>query len=361
MSSSGIRKVVLVTGAAGFVAEHLIPKLKRDLDCIVIGLDRKNKPSAICDYYINCDLNDLGVEHFQNIPAVDMVYHLAAARADWGISDDEYFSDNYDASVALLAVCEALNINELVFTSSVSVMPQNNPNPQSEQAPIEPINAYGSSKAKAEKKFEEFAFKDAHRSIKIIRPVVLYGPSDPEKTGLYRAVDNNIFRLIDGIFKKRFAIVGDGATIKSTAYVHNFVAALTFISDAKPGLELFIYADEPTKTTLELVHIIRRKLGRPGSGVVINYHFAVSLAQIFDPLSRFLRINFPITKARIETFVRPTNFKRARLNRMGFEQPISTEQAIEDTVDWYKQLRQHDNLDFFFLRDNSQSSRIDQT
>lgn len=354
MLSSEDRKVVLVTGASGFVAEHLIPKLKRELDCIVVGLDRKSKPSASCDYYIESDLNELNTEKFQNIPAIDSVYHLAAARADWGISDEEYFSDNYDASVALLAVCKALRISEIVFVSSVSVMPQNTVNPQSEQSPIEPINAYGRSKAEAEKKFEEFACEDPARSIRIIRPVVLYGPSDPTKTGLYRAVDNNIFRLIDGIFKKRFAIVGDGSTIKSTAYVHNFVAALKFIADEKPGLQIFVYTDEPTKTTLELVQIIRSKLGKSGPGLMLNYKLAVVLAQIFDPLSRLLKINFPITKARIETFVRATNFTRERLNKLGFEQPIPTEQAIEDTVDWYKQLRNDDSVDFFFFRDRSQ-------
>ena len=122
-----------------------------------------------------------------------------------------------------------------------------------------------------------------------------------------------------------------------------------FILDGRPGLEIFVYTDEPTKTTLELVQIIRRKLGKRGAGLMLNYKLAVALAQIFDPLSRLLKINFPITKARIETFVRPTNFTRARLNKLGFEQPISTEKAIEDTVDWYKQLRKNDNLDFFFL------------
>lgn len=351
MLSSDFKKVVLVTGASGFVAEHLIPILKDQLNYIVVGLDRKSNPSAICDYYIESDLNNLDISHFQDIPQIDMVYHLAAARADWGISDNEYFFDNYDASIELLLVCETLNVKEIIFVSSVSVMPQNNPNPQSEQAPIEPVNTYGLSKAKAEKKFEEFAIKDSTRSIKIIRPVVLYGPSDPKQTGLYRAVDNNIFRLIDGIFKNRFAIVGDGSTVKSTAYVHNFVAALIFISNAKPGLELFIYTDEPIKTTMELVQIIRHELGKSGSGVKLNYKFAIFLAKVFDPLSQLLKINFPITKARIDTFLRPTNFTRTHLNRLGFKQPISTEKAIKDTVEWYQKLQKNGNKDFFFFRD----------
>ena len=44
----------------------------------MVGLDRKRKPSAICDYYIESNLNDLNIESFQDIPPIDAVYHLAA-------------------------------------------------------------------------------------------------------------------------------------------------------------------------------------------------------------------------------------------------------------------------------------------
>ena len=93
-------KKVLVTGASGFVAEHLIPVL-REQGWHVCGLDRKAKPSAICDDFKCIDLIDFKENHVSN-NEFDLVIHLAAARADWGVSDDEFFRDNVDASISLI-------------------------------------------------------------------------------------------------------------------------------------------------------------------------------------------------------------------------------------------------------------------
>ena len=103
-----MKKIILVTGAAGFAAEHLIPRLRAEGNH-VIGLDRKSVPSAFCDEFISVDLNDVEADKIRNIE-IDIVFHLAAARADWGVSDHEFFRDNVDATSALL---ENLNLDRL--------------------------------------------------------------------------------------------------------------------------------------------------------------------------------------------------------------------------------------------------------
>ena len=57
-------KTVLVTGASGFVAEHLLGVLKLK-GFYVIGLDRKLEPSGPCDEFINIDLIDLTSNHLK--------------------------------------------------------------------------------------------------------------------------------------------------------------------------------------------------------------------------------------------------------------------------------------------------------
>lgn len=46
-------------------------------------------------------------------------------------------------------------------------------------------------------------------------------------------------------------------------------------------------------------------------------------------------IDFPITAARIEKFNRSTNFDASAIRELGFEQPISNEEALRDTVEWH--------------------------
>ena len=143
-------KRCLITGAAGFVAEHLIPELQ-EAGLFVCGTDRKPQPSMPCDLYKRSDLNENLIENFECFDDVDTVIHLAAASADWGVTDEEFFRDNYHATKNLLNWMKQKKIKNMVFISSISVMPQSGRVKVTEQAPYEPINAYGKSKCEAEK------------------------------------------------------------------------------------------------------------------------------------------------------------------------------------------------------------------
>jgi nucleoside-diphosphate-sugar epimerase len=47
--------------------------------------------------------------------------------------------------------------------------------------------------------------------------------------------------------------------------------------------------------------------------------------------------DFPITAARIEKFNRSTNFDASAIRELGFEQPVSNEEALRTTVEWHLQ------------------------
>ena len=342
---------ILVTGASGFVAEHLIPKLKEGGN-VVIGHDRKKQPSAICDKFISGDLCDLQGSDLAD-HNVDSVIHLAAARADWGVSKEEFYRDNVTATENLLYVLKETSCKEYIFVSSISTMPQVSIETLDESSPYSPVNYYGSSKMEAEQLFIRAV--DENKQIEklvIIRPTVIYGPSDPNKTGIYRATDNNIFRVIDGIAKKRFAIVGDGGAVKTTAYVKNFVEALIFLLDNQFNnkSELFIYADQPPLTTESLVKIVRKELGLSSKGMKVPAEIILPFASVCDWFSNITDINIPITKARIETFMRNTNVSSDKLLSMGFEFPHTTEEALHETIKWYKELVSSQTINSFFVR-----------
>ncbi|MDC0495984.1 NAD(P)-dependent oxidoreductase [Planktomarina temperata] len=339
---------ILVTGASGFAAEHLIPKLK-ELNHYIIGLDRKPNASAKVDDYICLDLASDNLSEMLEI-SVDLVIHLAAARADWGISDEEFYRDNVVATENLIKAISRLEVKRFIFTSSISVMPQDSEYPLDEQCPNGPINAYGKSKETAENLLIQYTKTKQDFCLNILRPTVLYGPSDPENTGIYRSMDNNIFRLIDNIAKNRFAFVGNENTIKTAAYVDNFVDSIIFLMTPRTGYRIYIYCDMPYFETGKLVRTIRKLLGKKGIGPSIPYNVAKILALVFDKIGTRFKVNFPITTARINTFNRPTHFKRDALDAEGFVQNITNDEALQKTVSWYKETMKARRIRTFFLR-----------
>jgi nucleoside-diphosphate-sugar epimerase len=59
------------------------------------------------------------------------------------------------------------------------------------------------------------------------------------------------------------------------------------------------------------------------------------LALIADGAAAVLRIDLPITSARIRKFCTSTNFSANKIRSLGFVQPVSMEDALDRTIDWY--------------------------
>jgi len=72
---------------------------------------------------------------------------------------------------------------------------------------------------------------------------------------------------------------------------------------------------------------------------------------IFDLFSKYTKINLPINQSRIKTFVRPTNFRPGNYIKKGFKQKYTTDKAIEETVEWYLDLKQKYDHNFFLFKE----------
>ena len=125
-----------------------------------------------------------------------MVLHLAAARADWGISEREFETDNVTATGKVVRLSRVCGVRKLIFVSSISVFGQGSGTIVREESLPDPINFYGRTKLAAESLVQSCSDQ---MGVVIVRPTVIYGPSNPENTGFYRATDNNIFRMINAI------------------------------------------------------------------------------------------------------------------------------------------------------------------
>jgi nucleoside-diphosphate-sugar epimerase len=316
---------ILVTGSTGYIGSRLALRLQ-ERENIVCGVDREAYEGSVLTEVVTGDLLHQATLERTNL-AGDCICHLAAAKGDWGISEEEYYRDNLEATRVLIEAGRAAGVKDWVFYSTVSVM---GPSREAigEEASFAPMNPYGASKAEAEKLFRELAADDPEARVLIIRPSVVYGPGNPDST--------NIYRLIDAIYRGRFVMVGPGEAIKSTSYIENLLDATLFLMERmKPGVQTYIYVDEPALTTGQLVNRIYHMLGKQEPSWHLPLSVASPIAKVSDVMADLAGIDFPITAARIEKFNRSTNFDGSAIRAEGFEQPVSNEAALQKTIAWH--------------------------
>lgn len=277
------------------------------------------------DRFIEGDLMQREVLN-EGLRNVDRVFHLAAAKDDWGISREEYFRENAGVTEALLEAAHDHEVFDHVFYSTVAVH-GTGPEPKVEDAPFAPEIPYGESKVESEKLYREFAEEHDDSRVLVLRPSAIFGEGQPWRT--------NVHRLIEAIYHRRFLMIGEGTARKTTSYIENLLAANFFLLERlESGLKTYIYVDEPIMSTRELVDIIYDALGRDPLRWSLPLSIAKPVATVADVAASVTGIDFPITAARIEKFCTSTRFDASAIRELGFTQPVDNEEAVRRTVQW---------------------------
>jgi len=315
----------IVTGSSGFVGGYLVPGLKKT-GIKVVGIDRVCPRNAKPDEFINCDLCNLSA-YGGVLSKDDVVFHLAAAKGDWGLLKIDYVKDNVTATEALLKSCDRAGTRKHIFFSTVAVYGPSKL-PKDETSYFAPTIAYGRSKVDAERLYEKYIREHSDACIVVLRPSAIFGVNEPPST--------NIYRLIEAIRNGHFLMVGDGSALKSTSYIENTIAATLFLlNNLNIGISNYIYVDEPILTTRQLVMMICQSLGIPEPAGKIPLSIAQPIAVVADVIGALTRIDFPITAARIKKFCTPTNFTSQKIKADGFVPSVRIEDAINRTVQWH--------------------------
>ena len=173
---------IFVTGANGFIGSHVV-KRSLDLGHEVVGLRRTNRSQKIDlpskPQWIEGTLEDNLEKHLKECEAV---IHLAA----YGVnpkhnSRNEAFRWNVLASLNFLEQAKNANVKRFVIAGSCSEYGKS-----AERfdfvpcdAPLEPIDAYGSSKAEASVRAIKFA-KENELELAILRPFHIFGEGESD-------------------------------------------------------------------------------------------------------------------------------------------------------------------------------------
>jgi len=223
---------VLVTGATGFVGQHLIEYLKLD-GYNIKAIARKLIPgvdTVICDFF-----NDSIPEN--TLKGIDVVFHLAGyahdLKSESGI-EQTYQKINVDITSKLLLLSVKNNVKKFIFVSSVKAGGVSKQGKcATEKSLSEPDGVYGKTKREAELKVLEAGRKsDMH--VSILRPALIYGPK----------VKGNLQLMMQGIKKGWFPPLPETGNRRSMIHVDDIVRALLFLANNKKSNgEVFIATD----------------------------------------------------------------------------------------------------------------------
>ncbi len=168
--SNGTEKKILVTGGSGFIGSYLIPFLSRQGWEVLGSFCRHCVDGNLIPLNV-CDKNQLLTTLNRIRP--DIIIHCAALTNVQECEKNKDTADeiNITAPELIARYCSDFGAR-MIFMSTDLVFSGEKP-PYHEQAPTDPVNYYGQTKARAEEKLLEYP------RVTIIRTSLNYGYQSP--------------------------------------------------------------------------------------------------------------------------------------------------------------------------------------
>lgn len=265
-------KVIVVTGAAGFIGSNLAEALLKSGGYRrVVGIDnfdplypvrfKKENVAALRAHkrfaFYKADIrNAAAMQRIFAKEKPEAVVHLAAKADTRGavIAPREYLATNIDGTLNLLECARQYGVKKFIFASSSSVYGNNNKAPFTEDANTDtPLSPYGASK----KAGELLAYTYHHNfglPVVCIRIFNAYGPRMRPGLVLYRWVED----ILRG---KTVELSGRGTRKRDYTYIDDLVRAFMLALKKNIGYEIINIGNSRPVTLNRLLAAIERATG----------------------------------------------------------------------------------------------------
>jgi len=248
-------QTVLVTGATGFIASHLLPILAQQKWQITAAV-RNNfaQPPSLPMKIIKVGEIDGNTNWQKALERIDVVIHLAARahilEEDTPNPEAEFIRVNTEGTANLVQQSIKAGVKQFIFISSIGAMATLSDQILTENSPCQPSTPYGVSKFKAEKALIELS---QHSKMKwtIFRPTLVYGPGNP----------GNMERLMKLVKIGLPLPFGKVKNRRSFIYVGNLVTAIAHsLNHPQAFNQTFLISDGQDISTPELVKKIAQQM-----------------------------------------------------------------------------------------------------
>jgi nucleoside-diphosphate-sugar epimerase len=314
MESSSM-KTALVTGAGGFIAGHLVKKLKAE-GYVVRGVDLKMPEFAKteADEFLVLDLRqqaDCELALSTDGRPFDEVYHLAADMGGMGFihsAECEIMRNSALVNINMVHASAQAHVGRYFFSSSVCIyrdMAIGEPELfESDAVPANPDNEYGWEKLYAERTAMAYGRRYG-LPVRIARFQNCYGPEGTWQGGREKAPAAICRKVAEAPDGGTIEVWGDGSAIRSYTYVDDMVA----------GIYKLMQSDLDGPTNI-------------GSSEYVSVKELVETAVAVAGKSLNIRyIDGPVG-------VHSRNFSHARIHTLGWEAQFSLLDGIKQTYPW---------------------------
>ncbi|MFQ5636712.1 MAG: NAD-dependent epimerase/dehydratase family protein [bacterium] len=323
-----MKKKAFVTGASGFTGGHLCKGLL-DRDYDVTALVRKNSDaSRLKSLGVELVFGDLSNAFALNgaLEKSDVVFHIAAAYRQEGISKEQFWKVNVDGTRSLLEQAHQVGVKRFVHCSTVGVQGEIANPPAKETDPYNPGDHYQNSKMEGEKIALGFFDKYDMEGV-IVRPVGIYGPGDTRFLKLFKFINNGKFRMI-----------GSGEVLYHMTFVEDLVQGIILSGEKQEAVgHIYTIGGNEYLTLKELVGLISEVLSKPAPKSHIPLKPVYWAAALCETVCRPLGIEPPLYRRRLDFFTKDRAFSIEKAKtELGYEPKIPLKEGLARTATWYQ-------------------------
>jgi len=257
---------------------------------------------------------------------VDCVIHTAALSSPWG-KREEFVAANVTTQSNLLQAAKSNAVARYIYISTPSLyfeLKDKYNIKESDPLPSKYINAYAETKRLAEIELEKAGIPYV-----ILRPRALTGRGDTVIMP----------RLIRAYDEGRMKIVGDGENIADLTSVANVADAIVLALTTEKGINqtFNITNGAPVKLWDSIANVLN-KLGKTPPTKKVPFWIVKTIAKVMETKSKMTNMKEPaLTVYGVGILAKSMtmDINKAK-SLLGYEPKVTTKEAIEEFVNWYK-------------------------
>ena len=314
---------ILVTGATGFVGQHLIANLVSSGASVRVAVHQTpwahHPQEQVAE--VSVDVREPR-EVAAAVAGMDAVVHLAAVAHDRRAGREAQQSVTLKGTRNVAGAAVESGVESFVFVSSVAVYGPTGPTVYSEESDCRPDSAYGEAKLAAEK---EIAARtpDAATTAFILRPPLIYGAN----------VKGNLARMIGAMRAGLFPPLPDTGARRSMLHVKNLCTAVIQLLSKDVAAGTFNLTDRHDYSTAALHEAIRKALGMPPTTWRVPVGLLRAAAYAGDAVERCTPLRSPLDSRSLSALIGSSRFSSQKAqDSFGYDPQFELEDALADLV-----------------------------